>query len=286
MAEDQATEPVDEPVTEPEVAPEETPEVEPEGEEQEVQPEEPEAPPETVEVEINGQTYSVPAALKDGYMQHADYTQKTQDIAAKGKALEGDREALKQQAATHAEHVLDYGELAHTDKTLEQFRQVDWQKLQQEDPEQMQQLGIQFQVLRDTRDQIVGRIQKREHELRATAEREHADRAGQLKATLARDIPNYSPDMQTKMDNTAINLGFSKEDLGAITDPRYMRILHLAHLGEQVLKRQAAAKPKAPDVKPVPKVGIGSSPKPGVHDGLSMDEWARRETQRMAKLAG
>ncbi len=279
-----------EPAPETEVAPEAEAEAEglqpaPEAEPELDQSTEEPAEPETVEVEINGLKYRVPAALKDGYMLHADYTRKTQEAAEKAKALETERERFTQQAQAHQQHLHDYGELAHVERMLKQFREVDWQRAHQEDPDQAQQLGLQFNALRDQREQIVERIQKRDHEARVTAEREYANRKDQLATALARDIPNYSPDLHGKLVETAKRGGYSEAEVQSVTDPRVFKILHLAQLGEQVLKRQAAAKPPAPDIKPVPKVGTGGTPKPGVHDGLSMEEWVRRESQRMAKKA-
>lgn len=258
----------------------------------------PESDPDTVEVEVNGLNYRVPTALKDGYLRQADYTSKTQELAGKGRELDGDREAFKgereafvQQAQTHRDNIGDYGELAHTNKLLESFRKLDFQQLQQEDPDQAQQLGWQFNALRDTRQQIVDRIQSREYDTRVTAERErdvatreHANRKDQLKANLARDIPNYSSELQTKMDQTAIQHGYTQAEIDQVVDPRMMRMLHLAHLGEQVLQRKRAAttQPAPTPVSPIQKVKGGSSPKPGVHDELEIGEWMRREQKRLS----
>ena len=124
------------------------------------------------------------------------------------------QEAFTQQAQGHRENIQDFGELAHTDRLLESFRKVDFQQLQQEDPDQAQQLGFQYQKLRDEREQIVGRIQKREYDTRVTAERDHANRKDQLTATLARDIPSYSPEVHQKMVDVAVSHGIPKAPVG------------------------------------------------------------------------
>jgi hypothetical protein len=248
-----------------------------------------------VEIEIDGQTYSVPAAAADAVKKqqsdrHADYTRKTQEVSEQRKALESKEETLTQQAQAQAEHVLEHGRLAHQGELVEKFRKYfetpEWGQLQEEDPIQAGKLDRQFNIEKDKLEQIQTQIAKREDEWRVVAEREYADRRDRLKADLARDIPNYSTEVQAKMTDTAIAHGYSQEELSRVVDPRAWKLLHLAHLGEQVLKRQAAAKSKPkPEVTPVSKVGTGGSPKPGVHDGLSMEEWARRETQRIAKRA-
>ena len=242
----------------------------------------------TVEVELNGLTYRVPAALRDGYMMHADYTSKTQEVAGKGRALDSEREAFTQQAQNHRDNIGDFGELAHAEKLLDSFREVDFPALQQEDADQAQQLAFQYQKLRDDREKIVGRIQKREHEARVTAERSHANRRDQLTATLARDIPNYSPALQKKMDETAIRGGFTRAELNSVTDPKTMRILHLAHLGEQVLQRTRAAKvpPVPAPAKPVPKVTGGKTPTAGPQDKQSVDDWMDSRDKQLRQSSG
>ncbi|KKK87738.1 hypothetical protein LCGC14_2750230, partial [marine sediment metagenome] len=310
MTDQTATEPVadaPEPAPEPEVTPEvEAAEpVEPEGDEPTPEPEAPEpdqpvvqpdpldelaaladALPEqdTVEVEVNGLKFRVPAAVgKDGYMKDADYTRKSQENADVARTLESDREAFKQQVQNQGQHIADLGELSHTDKLLEDFRQVDFQQLQQEDPDQAQQLHFRFQKLRDTREQIVGRIQKREYDSRVQAERETADRKNRLTATLARDIPNYSPTKHTQMEELAVSFGIKPEALAAYAEGPHYQILDLALLGAEVLKRKrvATAQPAPKPVKPVPKATGGGTPATGPSDKQGVDAWMRSRKQQL-----
>ena len=282
-----ASEPAPAPETSPEaegqdLTSENAPEIDP----SEVPPE-PTAP-ESVEIEIDRRKYFVPAALSDGYMQHADYTTKTQELARGRESLVQREEALTQRDQAQRENVQDWGEFAHTEKLLEGFRQVDWQRLYQEDPEQHQQLAVQFNVLRDQREQIGRRIQQREHETRANAQREITNRQGYLKATLAREIPSYTPELQGRMDETAIRHGFTQAEIDTVVDPRMMRILHLAHLGEQVVqrKRAAIAQPAPAPVTPVPKVGGGRTPPTGPTDKQGIEAWMRSREQQLRRGSG
>ena len=283
-----------EPAPAPEAAPE-SPEAEgqdlapgaPEpGEEVETLPEP--AAPETVEIEIDGRKYRVPADLRDGYMQHADYTVKTQQVADQGRALAEGYQAWQQQAQAHQQHIQDYGELAHTDHLLGQYRNMDWGRLQQEDSEQAQQLSTQLNMLRDKRDQIAQRIQQREHDTRVHAEREHTGRKEHLKTALARDIPSYTPELQGKMNETAIRHGYTQAEIDTVVDPRMMRMLHLAHLGEQVLqrKRAATAQPAPAPVKPVPKVSGGRTPTTGPTDKQDIKDWMRSRIKQLEQGTG
>ena len=52
--------------------------------------------PETVEIELDGKKYTVPADLKDSFLMQSDYTRKTQEIAAERKALSEAKERVQQ----------------------------------------------------------------------------------------------------------------------------------------------------------------------------------------------
>ena len=289
-----ATDPVagaPEPAPAPEVAPEHTP-----GEGQDPAPEDapdPDQPavdpeptaPETVEVEIGGLKFTVPKGVEAHIMKDADYTSKTQELAEGRKALESDRQTLTQQAEHQQKHLQDYGELAHIEKQLEQFRELDWKAAQEEDADHAQLLGFQFQNLRDQREQIVGRIQKREYDSRVTAEREHATRKDQLTATLARDIPDYSPTKHTKMIEAAVQFGFTPEEVAAFADIRHFKALDVMLIGLEVLKRKRAAttQPAPEPVIPVPKAGGGCTPATGPTDKQGTDAWMRSRNQQLSK---
>ena len=303
MTDVQATEPetAPEPAPDPEVAPEapevpETPEAEGEtapeveGElldQPEVQPDPAEALPEqdTVEVELNGLKFRVPAVLKDGYMKGADYTRKSQENADVARTLVSDREAFAQQVQNQQGHLQDLGELAHTKKQLAQFENVDWQAVQQEDPERAQLLGFEVNRLRDERDQLQSRIAQREYDSRVTAERENANRKNQLPATLAREIPNYTPELHGQLDQIAVEVGFKPEEIAAYADARHYKILDLARIGADVLKRKraATAQPAPKPVKPVPKVVGGRSPDTGPSDKQDTAAWMRSREQQLSK---
>lgn len=243
-----------------------------------------ETAPEMAEVEIDGETYQIPAALKDGVMKNADYTQKTQELAEQRRAAEEhfgqEREAFVKNVQTQRENIALYGKLEHTESLLEQFSQVDWVKLQQEDPDQAQQLGFQRETLRDQSDKLHDEIERREYESKVTAEREYATRKDQLETTLAREIPNYTPELRGEMEQTAVGHGFTKQEVAQVTDPRMMKMLHLAHLGAEVLKRQNAT-PKPKLVKPVSKVTGGKTPDTGPTDKQSTEAWMKRRQDQL-----
>ncbi len=247
--------------------------------------------PEMVEVEYEGSTYSVPKELETAFMWQADYTRKSQENAekrieleTKSSELQADREAFQQSMATHRENLQDYGQLTYLEQVLQQFREINLPELYQQDPDKAQEIAFQSQMAREQREQIVERIHQRDHDARLQAQRDHAKRKEQLQTTLARDIPNYSPEVHAKMVDTAVRHGFTTQQIEAVTDPAYLKILHLAHLGEQVLKKTAAPKSKpAEPVKPLPKAAAGPPPSGGPRDQDSVDSWMKRRNDQLRK---
>src|SRR4051794_25376107 len=89
-----------------------------------------EDPDETEEVERGGKTYRVPKALKGELMMHADYTRKTQEVAATRRALEQRAvdlaEAEVQTRAALGEHVAEVAQLHGIEAELARLGAVDW----------------------------------------------------------------------------------------------------------------------------------------------------------------
>lgn len=89
----------------------------------------PAAPEEDEEIEIKGEKYKVPKAIKESIMLQADYTKKTMALADERKALEAQKGQIDPnltQKLTHYENLL--GDAVRADQ------QTDWQKLLHEDP--------------------------------------------------------------------------------------------------------------------------------------------------------
>lgn len=94
---------------------------------EEAQPEEGAADDGLVEIEVeDGKTVKVPAEAKDGYLRQADYTRKTQELAALQKNATA---ALQQQALlTQFQQVTqsEQQELAQVQAELKRLKEVDW----------------------------------------------------------------------------------------------------------------------------------------------------------------
>jgi hypothetical protein len=229
------------------------------------------------ELEHDGQKYKLPKALKPLLMMQADYTQKTQALAEQRKALEV--EASQQQARIN-QNLQEVAQIVNIDQQLQQLQNVNWQQLSDNDPLQAQQLWFKFQQLKDARGQIVSTISQREQQLKEQAQQAQAQALQQGNEQLAKDIPGWGAEKAKQiLDFAQAELGYSMHELQNITDPRIVKTLHAAMIGQQVLKKQA--KPKV-DAKPVKTVGKGS---PATKDPsrMSTEEWMRSRSEQIRK---
>lgn len=281
------------PTPEPEATPE--PEIEPtepeaeageEGLETEPEPE-PEAP-ETEEVEFEGSKYKVPKALKGALMMHRDYTQKTQEVAEERRGLEQEREQFQQQTKTYSENLKDYARLQSIDQELDGFKNVDWDKAQEDDPDRTERAWRRYTLLRDQRSEVATRLQQKEQEATQAAQRDYAKALEKARSHAQTEIKDWSPELESKLVGLAESKNVSPDLVrqAAVTAPGTLELLYLAHVGHQFLERQRKAGgplPKKP-VEPAQKVKGGGTPSTGPRDEQKVDDWlAARNRQLEAK---
>lgn len=240
----------------------------------------------TEEVEKDGTKYRIPKALKDAFLMQADYTRKTQETAEIRKAAEAERGRYLQ---ANAEHVQALAGVHSLDQQLQQFQQLDWQKLSDEDPAYAQKLWIQYAQLKDTRQQLAGQVQQMEQQRAVDAQRFAAKQLEEGRAALAREIPNWSPEVAQQIHAFAAKeFGFQPQELQQVTDYRVVKMLHTAMVGAQLIKKQqdsASSKPQ-PAARPVTKVGGNSAPARRDINTLPVDDWMKARNEQLRKSKG
>ena len=238
--------------------------------------------PETAEVELNGETYKVPAALKDAFLMHKDYTQKSQVNAEIKKAAEA-KLAEAESVFNVSNEVLEArAALLNVSNGLNQFQNVDWAKLEAEDPIGAMSAWRQYQQLEKARGEITGFLTEEQSKRAAIAEQETANRLRETAEFAKTKIPGWSPEVDAKVTAFAeAELGFTRDTLKSAYSPSVYKALHLAWLGHQSLQKQNA-QPKAPaaPTKPLGKVTPRANPVAGLDDRLSMDEWIKQRNEK------
>lgn len=245
----------------------------------------------SAEIEHEGQVYRVPKALKGAFLMHADYTRKTQDVAEQRRAVAERDQTLRRRAQVHYEHATEVGRVLAHNEALAPYEQLDWQSLAAGNPDHAQALWSQYVQLRNQRDGAVSHLQtKLAHWQQANAV-ETARRIEESRTILSRDIKEWSQDLYGKLKEFGVReFGFTPEEVASAIDPRLIKVLHRAMIGDQAMRRTAASARAAEQdgVRPLPQVGNSASatrwdPAHKVSDKASTAEWMKRRNEQLRR---
>lgn len=245
--------------------------------------------PEDAEIEYEGKQYKVPKELKDAFLRNADYTRKTQEVAATRREVE----QMKQQATQMlqaSEQELDMrAELRHAKNVLEQYRNLDWAALENEDPIGAQSHWRQFQMLKERAGELDTHLRQSEAQRTEAAERDIANRVSAARSEAQKAFKDWTPQLENEVVEFATKtLGADGQKLLSILDPVVYKGLILAYRGYQAMNRpskpKAVQQPVEQQAQPTKTVSGRSAGNPkGLRDDISTEEWVRR---RNAQLAG
>ena len=238
--------------------------------------------PELHEIEHEGQTYQIPAALKGAFLMQGDYTRKTQELAEHRRGLDAERKAFDHHAETAHAKIGDRAQLHLLEQQLAGLKEVDWEAFAQQDPEQAQGLWAQYQQLSELHDRYAWKMAHHEHTGRLDAEREAAARLTKTGQVLSQKIEGWSPEIASKLVEYAGAFGVTLDELREIADPRLWLILHRAHQGDAAAQQQASNRQMEQTQVMRPAVSMSGAAGPGgsVADEMATKDWmAKRNAQ-------
>lgn len=251
-----------------------------------------EAPEEEEELDIDGNPLKVPKTLaeklKARMMMQADYTQKTQAVAEQRKEIEAKRQAIEAEEATRSELFKEEAQLFALRQRLDQYANVNWQALAQDDVQKYAAAQAEYTQLRDYAERLSGHVEGRKAQLDQAREQETAIALSRAVEALNKPNPNlgwdgkFDADKRASLTKFGMELGYTNEELSNTTHPLMIQTLNLARIGYETLRKQSASlKSPTPVAKPVPQVATGKTRTGPVNpDKLSADEWLKwRETQ-------
>lgn len=238
--------------------------------------------PQLHEIEHEGQTYQIPAALKGAFLMQGDYTRKTQELAQHRRGLEAERKAFAHQAETAHANIADRAQLHLLEQQLAGLQEVDWDAFAQQDPQQAQALWAQYQQASELHDRYAWKMAHHAHQGQLEVEREAAAQLTHTGQVLAQKIEGWSPEIASKLVEYAGAFGVTLDELREIADPRLWLILHRAHQGDQNAKQQTANRQMEQTlaVRPAVSVSGAAAPSGGMVDEMATKDWmARRNAQ-------
>ena len=208
------------------------------------------------DIEIDGKQYSLPKELKDSVMKNADYTQKTQELAESKRQFDESQAQFNETQQRKQAQFKSYTELSSIDSQIEQYKNVDWAVLQQQDPNLAQQHQFNLIQLQNQRQEKAGQIQQQEQQFSIQQQESYAKRAEENGRVIAGEIEGWSEETFTAVSKHASELGFSPKFIevcqnGAFPEAIPMiRAVHKANLYDQLMSKAKNIKP--PEVKVVP----------------------------------
>lgn len=217
------------------------------------------------EIEIGGKKVAMPksiaAEIKAGTMRNADYTQKTQAVAEERRAVEAERERVREEAQQQQQFIKEVAKVHALDDQLEQYKALNWMALSQEDPAGTQQLQIQYQALQQQRNEAAQAVTQKQSEHALNAERTLATQIQEAEAYVQREIPGWTPERGAQINKFASDMGV-KVDRGfaqtLVQNPAWLKILDQAEKFSQLVAKQSA-KPKTPTPPPAPVTRVGAA---------------------------
>ncbi len=220
-------------------------------------------------VRVDGEEQEVTLdELLKGYSRQSAFTKKTQDLAEERKqieALQGQYNQEMQQIQSERQQYSQYLQSVIENSNLDQFANVDWERLKSEDP-------IEFvtkrEELREAQEKIA-HVQREQHQAAAkndaVAKQQWQESVKQEHGKLVEKLPEWGDPVKQKelageLRSYASSVGFQEAEIESLIDHRSFIVLNKARLYDELQK----SNPKAKKLKNKPKVirsGKGTSAK-------------------------
>lgn len=233
-------------------------------------------------IEFGGRSFRVPKALKPGFMMQADYTRKTQDVAAKGRALAQKERLLAEQAALDTAHLEDAARLIALDDRLRgHFEAIDWETWLRQDPAAAADGWRDYEATRAGHAAQAAKLAAAIADKTERAQRETARRFEDTRAFARKSIKGWNDELDARLADFATReLGITDDEIDRHISPKTYALVHQAWLAAELRKQSPAATiPSA--AAPLETVAARTSPggRRSLAD-MSMDEYvAERKRQ-------
>lgn len=207
------------------------------------------------EVEYEGKTYKVAPELQKALLRQADYSRKMNEVSAQEKVYTqrvAEAEAYVKGAEKYAEVLAD---VQGVDAQLKQFESVNWQQLRADNPGEYAAMAADKQTLLMARDQYVRRAQGINTEIAQAQEKGLNDKRIAMEQSLTKELKGWGNELGTKISEYALANGYQREDLAAVTDPKWVIAMDKARRFDALQAAKADVKARAKDAPAFVKPG-------------------------------
>jgi len=207
-------------------------------------------------VKVDGKEFEVTLdELRNGYQRQSDYTRKSQSLAEQRKAYESNLQAVQQEREQYSQVLANMAQYQNLE--LQKYNEIDWVSLKENDPMEYMEKRLEYQDAREKQAQIQAEQQRMYDQNRREFQEVVTRKVQEEAKALSKVLPEYAdPNSNLKNDlrNYALGLGFSQQDIDAITDHRVVLVLHKAMMNDR------ASKTSEKKLKVVPKVVKSGTP--------------------------
>lgn len=248
---------------------------------------------ETEEVEHEGKKYKIPKPLKGALLMQADYTRKTQEVAAQRKAHEEAVKDFEARQKLYQEVTTENARVVALNDAIAQYEKVDWATLRASNSKAYDEHWFNYQQTLRQRDNAQKTLDAKIIERTSKANADAQTALDKFRNDVIAAVPEIvKPDHLAKLNDYAVSLGFTPQELAQVRDPRLIKALNAAYVGSQAKVTQAAVAKAvtAQAAKPLATLkgtaGNRAIPTDPSGDSLSADEWARRRNEQKRKQRG
>ena len=203
-----------------------------------------------------------PEELVKGYMRQKDYSRKTAELARQREAAQKEAQEAIAQRAQALDQKYQEAERIIMETAIPGFEKIDWNTLARENPAEW---AAKFQSYQNVQARLTAIRTERQHQAESFAREQQSlmlKQAQEAVEALQTKIPGWSDETYRSILKAAQqHYGFKTQEVGAITDPRAIEVLHDA-MQYRALKAKPVAEKKV--VKEAPKVikpGAGAEEK-------------------------
>lgn len=213
--------------------------------------------------------------LKAERLMQADYTRKTQEVAEARKQAEAERQVFETERQVHMQNLQEVATMRAIEMQLQNFGQVNWAALYDQDPAQAAKLDHQMRALQSQREQLRASVAQRYEQFTQMQQQEAARQLAEGQKVLQRDIPGWGPELASKLSAFALANGYTEREVAAIRSPAMVRSLYREY---QVAEAKKQATKRTPPVQaaPVTRVNSASKSRAAIDpDKLSPEQWLK-----------
>ena len=184
--------------------------------------------------------------------------------------------AFNQQVQIQTALIQEIAKVTAIDQQLSQYQNLDWQKLSDTDPVEAQKLFFSYNQLQVQRGQVINELNTKKQGLTDAQKQARAKQVELGWKVLEKDIPGWNKDMARSIVESGREYGFNDEELGNLTDPRAVKLLHDAAKWREFQKTQPAVDKKVSTAKPTVKPGAANNTAPARAKDLEARQQLRK----------